>query len=122
MLLSLLAAKDIINSLTIACTPNNPTVPRQWETALGTMVLEAEYRVSETDGGDRCLRVKAIMPAAGKLQLKGTEKVVSQQRTQKGVLEVQLLNPQPDQIYELNVGFHSFSVKPLRFAVCIKQD
>lgn len=120
MLLSLLAAKDIINSLTISCRPNQAEMPRRWETAMGTMILEAEYRVPETES-DRCLRIKAIMPAAGKLQLKGTETVVSQQRTEKGVLEVQLLNPQPDQTYELNVGFQNCSVKPLRFAVCLKQ-
>jgi hypothetical protein len=121
MLLSLLAAQDIINSLTISCRPNELTVPRRWETAMGTMILEAEYRVSDTEP-DRCLKIKARMPAAGKLQLKGTETAVSQQRTEKGVLEVQLLNPQPDQTYELNVGFQNCSVKPLRFAVCIKQN
>jgi len=121
MLLSLLAAKDIINSLTISCMPNELTVPRQWETAMGTMILEAEYLVPDTEL-DRSLKIRAIMPAAGKLQLKGTETAVSQQRTEKGVLEVQLLNPQPDQTYELNVGFQNCSVKPLRFAVCIKQN
>ena len=121
MLLSLLAAKDIINSLTINCRPNELTVPRRWETAMGTMILEAEYRVPENES-DRSLRIKARMPAAGKLQLKGAETVVSQQRTVKGVLEVQLLNPQPDQTYELNVGFQNSSVKPLRFAVCVKQS
>jgi hypothetical protein len=121
MLLSLLAAKDIINSLTITCRPNQATLPHRWETAMGTMTLEAEYEVSENDS-HRCLRVKATMPAAGKLQLKGTETVVSQERTEKGVLEVQLLNPQPNQTYELNVGFHNCSVKPLRFAVCVKQN
>ncbi|MDY6805857.1 MAG: hypothetical protein SXA11_18920 [Cyanobacteriota bacterium] len=121
MLLSLLAAKDIINSLTIPCKANEPTAPRHWETALGTITLQAEYRASET-GSDSCLRIKATMPAAGKLQLKGNEKVVGQQRTEKGVLEVQLLNPQPGQTYELNVGFNDCFVKPLRFAVLIEQN
>lgn len=120
MLLSLLAARDIINSLTLTCSPNQPSIRHQWETAMGTVNIEAEYLISEADSND-CLRIKAQMPGAGILQLKDNDAVVAEGYcTDGGVLEIKSLNLRSDRIYELNIGFDNCHQKPLRFAVCLK--
>lgn len=120
MLLSLLAAQEIISSLTLTCYLNQSLVQRQWQTALGWIAIEAEYYIPQGQSSPS-LRVKGQLPEAACIELQGRKVKVTAERSDPGTLCVELLDPQPDQIYELIITFLNWEQKPLKFAVCPKQ-
>ena len=121
MLLSLLAAKEILSSLTLTCHLNQSVVRRQWETAVGWINIEAEYSIAE-DRSSACLRIKGQLPAAASLKLQGGESCqTTAQRSDPGTLWVELFDPQPDQKYELIIKLFNWD-EPLKFAVCLQDS
>lgn len=100
MALSMIAAREILNAMTLTVTPDEPTVTRQWETPSGPLPIEAEY-MPETGS----LRVVGQLPCGGKLQLQGpgTEAVSVSQRPAAGALSVELFDVQPNRLYPLEV-------------------
>ncbi|MGL5058914.1 MAG: hypothetical protein ACRC62_02945 [Microcoleus sp.] len=118
MVLSLLAAREIMNSLTLNCPVDRPPVSREWLTGLGTMTLEAQY-LSNADTERRIpsLRIECQFPGGGSLELKGGNAEATAQRPNSGCLSVELFDPQPDKIYSLEVGFQNFDDRPLMFAI-----
>ena len=118
MVLSLIAAREIIDSLTLNCPVNKPPVSREWLTGLGSLTLEAQY----LSNGDReqpipSLRVECQFPGGGSLDLKGGDAEATAQRPNSGHLSVELFDPQPDKIYSLEVRFQNFDARPLMFAI-----
>ncbi|OZH52939.1 hypothetical protein AFK68_21040 [Hydrocoleum sp. CS-953] len=118
MLLSLLAAKEILSSLTLTCHLNQSVVRRQWESTLGWINIEAEYSIPE-DRASACLRIKGQLPAAASLKIQGREVQATSQRSDPGTLWVELFDPQPDQKYELIIKLFNWD-EPLKFAVCLQ--
>ncbi|MEG4801600.1 hypothetical protein QUB63_17070 [Microcoleus sp. ARI1-B5] len=118
MLMSLLAAREIIESLTLNCHVNQPPVSREWLTALGSLTLRAQY-LSNTNREQPmpCLRVECEFPGAGSLELKGGDAEASAHRPNSGHLSVELFDPQPDKTYALEVRFQNFETRPLMFAI-----
>jgi len=118
MVLSLLAAREIIDSLTLNCLANQPPVSREWLTGLGSLTLEAQYL---SNGGSEqaipSLRVECQFPGGGSLDLKGGNAEATAQRPNSGCLSVELFDPQPDKTYSLEVRFQNFDARPLMFAV-----
>lgn len=122
MLLSLLAAKEILASLTLTCGLNKSVVRKQWETTIGWINIEAEYSILE-DSSAASLRIKGDLPAAGSLKLQGGETrfPINQTISQcyaPGTLRVELFDPQPDQKYELTIRLLEWE-EPLKFTVCL---
>lgn len=118
MVLSLMAAREIIDSLTLNCPLNQPPVSREWLTGLGSLTLEAQY----ISNGDReqpipSLRVECQFPGAGSLELKGGDAAATAQRPNSGHLSVELFDPQPHKTYALEVRFQNFDARPLMFAI-----
>jgi hypothetical protein len=118
MVLSLIAAREIIDSLTLNCPVNKPPVSREWLTALGSLTLEAQY----LSNGDKeqpipSLRVECQFPGAGSLDLKGGEAEATAHRPNSGHLSVELFDPQPEKTYSLEVRFQNFDTRPLMFAI-----
>jgi hypothetical protein len=118
MVLSLMAAREIIDSLTLNCPVNQPPVSREWLTGLGSLTLEAQY----LSNGDReqpipSLRVECQFPGGGSLELKGGDAEATAQRPNSGHLSVELFDPQPDKTYALEVRFQNFDARPLLFAI-----
>lgn len=118
MLMSLLAAREIIESLTLNCPVNQPPVSREWLTGLGTLTLDAQYLSRRgTEQPMPSLRVECQFPGAGSLELKGGDAEATAQRPNSGHLSVELFDPQPDKTYALEVRFQNFETRPLMFAI-----
>ena len=118
MVLSLMAAREIIDALTLNCPANQPPVSREWLTALGSLTLEAKYQSrSDTEQLMPSLRVECQFPGGGSLELKGENAEATAQRPNSGHLSVELFDPQPDKTYALEVRFQNFDARPLMFAI-----
>jgi hypothetical protein len=118
MLMSLLAAREIIESLTLNCPVNQPSVSREWLTALGSLTLSAQYLSNRNTEPPRpCLRVECEFPGGGSLELKGGDAEATAHRPNSGHLSVELFDPRPDKTYALEVRFQNFEARPLMFAI-----
>jgi hypothetical protein len=118
MVLSLLTAREIIESLTLDCPVNQPPVSREWLTGLGSLTLEAQYLSNPNrEQPMPCLRVECQFPGAGSLELKGGDAEATAHRPNSGHLSVELFDPQPDKTYALEVRFQNFETRPLMFAI-----
>ena len=68
MALSLLAAKQLIENLTLPISATNPVVERQWLTSAGVLTLKVEY---ETQGQVTKLKVQSELPSKAIVKLQG---------------------------------------------------
>lgn len=116
MVLSLLAAREMIEALTLTCGCNRGAVKRQWLTAVGLLSLEVSYQGTENQ--EEILQILGNLPAAGGLELKGLNTEEAVERSEPGTLELQVRKPHPEQTYTLKVWFESQKQKTLTFAVC----
>jgi hypothetical protein len=112
MVLTLLAARDLMESLTLTVSTHKPQVEHQWLTAEGWLVVRAEYYPHEADR----LRVIAHLPAPGQVTLHGAEAIATTQRTTAGYASVELLDGMAQQPYPIEVSLNG-SEQPLTFAV-----
>jgi hypothetical protein len=114
MILSLLAAREIINNLTIHCYANQSPVSRQWETSVGLLQLKIEFN---TINNSSILKVRGKLPKGGSLQLQGGDLSSQTQRPHPGLLTLEIFDPEPDQIYELTVSFTPQTDECLKFVI-----
>lgn len=109
--LAMLAAKEILEALTITLTPQQPAVQREWLTTNGTITLTAQLQT--TPNRDICLTVD--VPQAAQLRLPSIEQSV--QHNQAGRLELRLPEPQVGVPYPLEIAFDTDDTVPLEFAI-----
>jgi|GEM_PF-2440451 len=114
MVLSLSAAKRIIDALTLEVSLQKPKVERQWLTTAGWLTLEIEYLANDKLPK---LQICGKLPCRGSLQLQGGEESTVVQSSDMGSLNLELLNPYPNQIYTLAVYFCDLEQKPLVFSI-----
>ncbi|MBD2020075.1 PatU [Leptolyngbya sp. FACHB-36] len=114
MVLSLLAAREILGTLTLTVSSVQPIVERQWLTELGLLTLQAEYEFGQL--GSR-LRLKGRLPIGGSLLLHGQGLEAIAHRSDAGVLSVELFDIQPNQPYVLEVQLTEHESTPLIFSV-----
>jgi len=119
MVLSLLAAREILNTLTLAVSSAQPRVERQWLTELGALSLEAAYDGTSTTGK---LRIDGRLPCAGSLTLSGNGVQATAQRSTGGGLGVELCDLDLNQTCVLDIRLVGQEHLPLRFAVQITSD
>ncbi|OUL32562.1 PatU [Nostoc sp. T09] len=114
MALSLLAAKQLLDNLTLPLSATNPVIEREWLTTVGVLNLKVEY---QSQGQMGKLRVQGELPTKGILTLrgKGTESVV--QSSDSGSLSVELHCRQLNQTYTLEVDFPEIDQQPLLFVI-----
>jgi len=115
MTLALLAAKEIINTLSVQISPTKTPVERQWQTSAGILSVKVHYRRQEEVNS---IYVIGHLPQGGSLTLQVPGASTTSQRTNPGYLSVELFEVQPDQTYPLEVRFHESESAPLRFALC----
>lgn len=115
MVLSLLAAQEIMNSLTLTLSPNQPVVDRQWLTAAGLLTLQTEY-VPQSSGHSR-LQVRGELPCGGCLSFRAGETQAAAQRSDAGCLSVELFDLPPNQTYPLDVQLDAPDSSTLTFAI-----
>lgn len=114
MVLSLLAAREIIAALTLTLSLKQPKLERQWLTELGALSLQVDYGLDATAAR---LRIQAMLPCGGRLTLRSEPLQATAQRPTAGSLSVELFDLQPHQPCVLEVCFAEQD--PLVFAVCL---
>lgn len=113
MALSLLAAKHLLENLTLPISTTNP-VERQWLTTAGVLKLKVNYQLR---GKLWMLRVQANLPTKGVLKLQGDTSQALAQSIGPGCLSVEILCTEQSQTYTLEVELKEVAQQPLLFAI-----
>lgn len=114
MALSLLAAKQMLENLTLPVSPSQPVVEKQWLTSAGPLTLRVEY---QSQGQFTQLYVHAELPAKGTLKLHGNGTRAIAKSSTPGCLSVELHCKQLNPPYTLEVEFPELDRKPLLFVI-----
>lgn len=114
MALSLLAAKQLLDNLTIPLSLTDPVVEREWLTSAGVLKLKVEY---QSQGQTPKLRVEGKLPTQGVFTLKGQDTRAVGQSASSGSLSVELHIQQFNQTYILQVDFPEIEQQPLLFVI-----
>jgi hypothetical protein len=118
MLLTMIAAYEILKGLTMKLSAREPMVNRCWETAVGPVQVTAEYRQTAVQGMGK-LQVDVTLPTAGQLVLEGAGVTTMAQRSVGGVATLLVAQVQPGQLYQLNLELVG-SEEPLTFQVALQ--
>lgn len=114
MTLALLAAKEIINTLSWSVLPTTAPIERQWETTAGVVRVRVHYQIQAPVPS---LRVVAYLPQGGNLTLRAPETSTVSQRNEPGQLSVEAFEVVPNQSYPLEIQFHDSEQTPLTFVI-----
>lgn len=114
MALSLLAAKELLENMTLQVSTTHPTTERQWETNAGVVNIRVEYK-SQAEETKLC--VECQLPASGTLKLISSDSEEIAHSVTPECLSVELRQDQLDRIYTLELQCPEFEQKPLLFAI-----
>lgn len=114
MALSLLAAKQLLENLTLPVSVTNPVIERQWLTSAGVLTLKVEYQFHSQVTK---LRVQSELPIKGIMKLRGNASVAMAESSSPGCLSVELHNIQPNQTYTIEVELNEIDHRPLLFVI-----
>jgi hypothetical protein len=114
MALSLLAAKQLLENLSLPVTPNSPVVERQWFTSEGLLTLRVEY---QSRGKQTQLKVQADLPTKGIVTLRADGTLAMAQSSSAGCLNVELSCEEFNPTYTLEVEFPEIDQQPLLFVI-----
>jgi hypothetical protein len=114
MALSLLAAKQLLENLTLPISDSNPVVERQWLTSAGAMNLKVEY---QSQGRVTKLCVMGDLPTAGILTLQGNGTQAKAMSSTSGCVSVELYGQPLNQTYTLSVEFPELEQQSLLFVI-----
>jgi len=115
MVLSLLAAQQMIVTLTLSVSASQAIAERQWETEQGTLRLKATYN---SDPTNLSILVRAELPTGGRLTINGAGLQSVAERRSPGSVSVELCDPEVGQVYMLEAVLDSDET-PLVFVVRI---
>jgi hypothetical protein len=116
MALSLLAAREILASMTLKVSPSQPYAQRVWQTAVGEITLEAEYQPQTHQ-----ICIQGTLPQAGSLCFNNQHDRSIANCAEAGSVRVALSNLEPNQTYTLEVLLEDCQ-SPFVFAVCPMTD
>lgn len=122
MALSLMAAQQIINSLTLSVSAAKPHLHRQWQTVYGAVDLQLTYQSSQElsrRGSNPSLRVQVWLPKGGKMTIDNPHDSVMTERAYPGYLSAELFDLQPNQLYPLEIKLLEGEQTPLSFAISV---
>ncbi|NJL78574.1 MAG: PatU [Nostocaceae cyanobacterium CSU_2_110] len=112
MALSLLAAKQLLENLTLSVDASEEYVSRQWLTNFGTVTLSVKYdQVAQT------LRVEAELPHPGQVKLEGDNCVQVAKSSNQGIVSLELNSVQQQANYTLAVELNDMDTQPLYFTI-----
>jgi hypothetical protein len=114
MALSLLAAKQLLENLTLPLSATSPVVERQWLTSVGALNIRVEY---QSLGQLTKLLVQAELPVKGTLTLRGSGTLAMTTSSTSGYLNVELGCEQLNPIYTLEVEFPEIDEQSLLFVI-----
>jgi hypothetical protein len=114
MALSLLAAKQLLENLTLPLSATSPVVERQWLTTVGNLNIRVEY---QSVGKLTKLLVQAELPVKGTLILRGSGTLAMATSSTPGYLSVELGCEQLNPTYTLEVEFPEIDQQSLLFVI-----
>ncbi|MCM0593122.1 MAG: PatU [Gloeotrichia echinulata IR180] len=117
MALSLLAAKQLLETLTLRLSPVNPVAERQWLTSAGDLTIKVEY---QSQIQDKKLCVQAQLPTQGILKLQGNGTQATAQSFGAGSMSVELDCTAFNHTYTLSVDFPEIDQEPLLFVINLR--
>jgi hypothetical protein len=117
MALSLLAAKEILEALTLPVSLASPNVERQWQTSKGTLFLSAAYHPQFNQ-----IQIQAEFPCAGAIEVRGMQSSSTATCAEAGYLSVALCHPVANQTYALEVQLEGSEESGLSFVVCLMAE
>ncbi|MBV6623115.1 MAG: PatU [Rivularia sp. (in: Bacteria)] len=112
MALSLLAAKQLLENLTVTIDAAQDVVEKQWLTDVGNVTLRIKY---DLVGGK--LLVEAQLPQQGSLKLRKDDLQVEAESSVSGSISLELNSVQQGATYTLAVELQEMDTQPLTFAI-----
>ncbi|MEH2380737.1 MAG: PatU [Nostoc sp.] len=114
MALSLLAAKQLLENLTLPLSATSPVVEREWLTSVGSLNIRVEY---QSLGKLTRLLIQAELPVKGTLTLRGSGTLAMATSSSPGYLSVELGCEQLNPTYTLEVEFPEIEQQSLLFVI-----
>jgi hypothetical protein len=114
MLVSLLAAQQLLESLTLPISTTSPVLERQWLTSVGVLNLRVEY---QSQGPVPKLLIRGDLPSKGIVKLQGNGSQARAESSSPGCLSVELCCTQLDEAYTLMVELKEIDQQPLLFVI-----
>ncbi len=112
MALSLLAAREILSTLMLTVSSNQPQLEREWLTELGAFSLKVGYEAER-------LRIEAELPCGGSLMFQGEESRSLVDRNDAGRLSLEIREFEVDRVYPLEIRLGEQDL--LTFAVGVQK-
>lgn len=112
MALSLLAAQEIMDTLTLVVSAKRPTDSRQIQTDYGTLSIYTLFDIQASR-----LKVEVQLPCGGRLQLSSPDGQSVTHRDQPGTLSAELFDVRGDRTYFLDVQLETTESLSFKFAV-----
>jgi hypothetical protein len=109
--LTMLAAKDILDTLTVALSADTPVQQREWLTTEGPVLISARYQAGNPDA----VSLAVDVPCASKLQIPILGKTAAQATA--GTLNLTVAKPSVGKVYPVEVRFSGVEAKPLTFVL-----
>lgn len=119
MLMSLLAAREIIGNLTLDLSSSQPKLERQWLTAAGLLTLNIEYQPENLQGYS-AIAVGATLPCGGSVSLTGGKSQTQSERLNPGGLSLELSFSHLQENYLLEIHLDSSEQHSLTFALRVR--
>lgn len=113
IVISMLAAKEIFDLLTLVVSREQPIAERQWQTSQGELYLKIV--LMEPNG----LHIRGQLPCDGMFRVRHDGLNMQAQRDSPGLLSMELTDLQLDQAYPLEVKLSEQDETPLRFNIGI---
>ncbi|MEC4804131.1 MAG: hypothetical protein SAJ12_02600 [Jaaginema sp. PMC 1079.18] len=119
MAMTLLAAREILEALTLTVSTQKPTCERHWRTTAGLVWLRLNYSVEPDQDERKPLKISVRLPKGGKLWVTTDRETVQAERIYPGFLSVELFDWQPGEHYSVAVSLQNRQCEPLQFiAIC----
>lgn len=115
MALSLVAAHQIIDSLSLMVTPDRPTTQQQWLTQAGPLQIEVEYQPHLKPR----LRIQSQLPCRGTVQVQNSAAQLIAQRATSGCVGLELFDIEVNQLYPLTIQLDEGEQPAMTFIVGI---
>ena len=117
MALSLMAAKQLLENLTLPISLTQPLLERQWLTSVGILSIQVELL---NLGEFTKLTVQGELPTPGTLQIQGnnTQDFVKSKTSEIPIIELKIDKNQPT--YTLAIEFPELDQQPLLLAIQVK--
>ena len=120
IVMSMLAARKIMENLVISLSPEAPKKASKFETTAGAIAVEATYMPNEDSSLGKTIQVSVQMPQGGQVTWESAQGSASATRMYPGNLFLTLVDCQIDGIYPVTITLHQANQEPLTLAIALK--